>query len=162
PYETVPPLGAPPTLPAREAPLPASHAATGLRTALVIDAACAEDRLRTSVTLAGTPLCQRHAAGPARGVDGWQSPPSGPTVAAQRMADAGRLLAAALFDEPSHRLVTDLLDRLPPGNWIDVVLAAEGAAATLPVELLRLTTAAGADSGPLGLRAGVTITRRVS
>src|SRR5918997_968109 len=50
----------------------------------------------------------------------------------------------------------------PPGDWVDVVWVADGPALDLPVELLRLTTTAGEDLGPLALRAGVTVLRRVA
>lgn len=43
-----------------------------------------------------------------------------------------------------------------------MIWEADGTALELPVELLRLTTATGEDLGPLALRAGVTVLRRVS
>ncbi|MFN2496501.1 MAG: CHAT domain-containing protein, partial [Pseudonocardiaceae bacterium] len=92
----------------------------------------------------------------------WESRRAGPLAAAERMLTAGRQLAAAVFDERAQQLVADLLHRLAPGDWVDLVWEADGAALELPVELLRLTTAAGEDLGPLALRAGVTVLRRVA
>ncbi|MGH4023476.1 MAG: CHAT domain-containing protein, partial [Pseudonocardiaceae bacterium] len=58
--------------------------------------------------------------------------------------------------------MADLLHRLAPGTVVDVVWEAEGVALDLPVELLRLTAASGEDLGPLALRSGVTVRRRVA
>ncbi|MGH3914444.1 MAG: CHAT domain-containing protein, partial [Pseudonocardiaceae bacterium] len=92
----------------------------------------------------------------------WESLRAGPLVAAERMLSAGRQLATTVFDERSQHLVAELLDRLPPGDWVDVVWLADGSAPALPVELLRLSTGTGQDLGPLALRAGVTVLRRVA
>lgn len=92
----------------------------------------------------------------------WESLRAGPLVAAERMLTVRRHLAAAVFDDRSQQLVADVLHRLAPGDWVDVVWVADGAALELPVELLRLRTAAGEDLGPLALRAGVTVIRRVA
>ncbi len=114
------------------------------------------------VALAGTPLCRRESTLPHELRTVWESQQAGPLVAAGRMLTAGRQLAVAVFDDRSHQLVADVLHRLSPGDWVDVVWVADGPALDLPVELLRLTTAAGEDLGPLALRAGATVIRRVA
>jgi hypothetical protein len=158
PFETEPPLGAPPVLPPREV-----FAATpGLRTAVTIRAELQGDRLVAATEVAGTPLGRQEAGVPAEVPAVWQSLRAGPLVAAERMVMAGRALSRAVLEERSEHLVADLVERLPPGDWVDVVWEGDGAATSLPVELLRLTTAAGADLGPLCLRAGVTIRRQVT
>src|SRR5215475_9640895 len=78
------------------------------------------------------------------------------------MLSVGRALAGAVFDEAAHRRVADLVARLQPGDWVDVVLAADDAAVGLPVELLRLTGSDGAELGPLALLGGVTVSRRTT
>ena len=59
-------------------------------------------------------------------------------VAAERMADAGRRLAGMLFDEAGQQLLAGVVDRLPPGDSVEVVLSAAGPLLALPVELIRL------------------------
>lgn len=159
PYETEPPLGTPPVLAPRGAADPAER--PGLRTELLIHATGDGAGLVVDVALAGTPLCHRESTLPHELRTVWESLRAGPLVAADRMLSAGRHLAEAVFDERSQHLVADVVDRLPPGDWVDVVWAGDGPALGLPVELLRLTTAAGEDLGPLALRAGVTVLRRV-
>ncbi|HEX2300737.1 MAG TPA: hypothetical protein VHH34_19905 [Pseudonocardiaceae bacterium] len=67
-----------------------------------------------------------------------------------------------MFEERTQHLVADLLHRLAPGTWVDVVWEADGAVLDLPIELLRLTAASGEDLGPLALCGGVTVLRRVA
>ncbi|MGH3929834.1 MAG: SEFIR domain-containing protein, partial [Pseudonocardiaceae bacterium] len=165
PYEIEPPVGARPNLPSRDTPEPGDAPEPGdrpgLRTELLIHATGEGATLVVDVTLAGTPLCHRETTVPPELRTVWESLRAGPLVAAERMLSAGRQLAAAVFDERSQHLVADMLDRLPPGDWVDVVWVADGPTA-LPVELLRLTTSAGQDLGPLALQAGVTVIRRVA
>ncbi|MCI0690172.1 MAG: CHAT domain-containing protein, partial [Sporichthyaceae bacterium] len=160
PFETVPPLGTVPALPARGG-VAASSPLTELRSELLVEANLDGSRLTVTTRLADTLLCRRESILPRRVLDVWDSLRAGPLVAAERMLSTGRDLAGLLFDEPSQRLVADLLDRLPPGDWVDVVWVTDDAALVVPVELLRLTTTGGDDLGPLALRAGVTVTRRV-
>ncbi|MGH4024282.1 MAG: CHAT domain-containing protein, partial [Pseudonocardiaceae bacterium] len=160
PYEFEPPLGKPPVLAPRGAADPPTR--PGLRTELLIHATGDGAGLVVDVTLAGTPLCRRESTLPHELRTVWESLRAGPLVAAARMLSAGRQLAEAVFDERSQHLVAEVVDRLPPGDWVDVVWAGDGPALGLPVELLRLTTAAGEDLGPLALRAGVTVLRRVA
>ncbi|MGH4013485.1 MAG: CHAT domain-containing protein, partial [Pseudonocardiaceae bacterium] len=166
PYETEPPLGPRPHLAPRGTRQPSRAAEpkdrAGLRTELLINATGDGARLVVDVELAGTPLCHQESALPYELRTAWESLRAGPLVAAGRMLTAGRQLAAAVFDDRSQQLVADLLDRLPPGDWVDVVWVADGPALALPAELLRLTTGTGQDLGPLALRAGVTVIRRVS
>ncbi|MGH4022226.1 MAG: SEFIR domain-containing protein, partial [Pseudonocardiaceae bacterium] len=161
PYETQPPLGKQPVLPPRSTALSEPTRRRGLRSELLINAALNGSMLTVDVTLAGTPLCQRESAISHELRTVWESRHAGPLVAAEWMLSAGWQLAAAVFDERSQQLVGELLDRLPPGDWVDVVWVAEGPALDLPVELLRVTAASGEDLGPLALRAGVTVLRRV-
>ncbi len=119
--------------------------------------------LTVDVALAGTPLqATRQSTLPPELGTVWGSRQAGPLVAAERMLNAGRVLAAAVFDGQSQQLVADLLHRLSPGDWVDLVWPADGPALELPVELLRLAAASGEDLGPLALRAGVTVLRRVA
>ena len=72
-------------------------------------------------------------------------------VAGERLAAAGRALAGALLDEAGQELMAGLLDGLAPQDIAEVVLCAGGEALALPVELIRLRTGAGRETGPLGL-----------
>jgi len=143
PYEVEPPIGAVPHLPSHDASprpsesLPALEPPPSLAHELVLDVILEEGRLRTTTTLAGTPL------GGARGAP----LPSGlgevwgnlSTVGAPaRIADAGRGLMAALLDDAALAQVAELIARSPFGTVVDVVVVAEGAALALPYELLRL------------------------
>ena len=76
------------------------------------------------------------------------------------MAEAGRRLAGVLFDDAAQGLLAAVVDRLPPGDTVEVVLSAAGPLLSLPVELIRLATGAGGEVGPLGLQAGVSVCRR--
>ncbi|MGH3934337.1 MAG: SEFIR domain-containing protein, partial [Pseudonocardiaceae bacterium] len=160
PYEFIPPLGKRPALPSRGARQPGRR--PGLRSELVIHAAVEGTRLMVDVALAKTPLCRRDSALGHELRSVWDSLRADPLVAAGRMLAAGQQLATAVFDDRSRQLVAEMLHQLVPGDWVDVVWVAEGPAADLPVELLRLTTPAGEDLGPLALRTGVTVLRRVA
>ncbi len=164
PYEPEPPLGPRPDLPPRSAaqPAPEPTGQDGLRTELLIEATGDGANLVVDVALAGTPLCHRESTLPYELRTVWESLSGGPLVAAERMLAVGRQLAAAVLDERTRQLVADMLDRLPPGDWFDVVWVVDGATPALPVELLRLTTGDGQDLGPLALRAGVTVIRRMA
>lgn len=90
-----------------------------MRTELLINATGDGAGLVVDVALAGTPLGRRESPVPPELRTVWQSLRSGPLVAAERMLAAGRQLAAAVFDERSHTLVAEVLDRLPPGTgWM--------------------------------------------
>jgi hypothetical protein len=170
--ETEPPLGPIPVLLPRGADGPSAAPSAGspttgsperpaLVTELVIDAGIADDgRLRATVSLAGATLCQRQEWLPAEVADVWRALRQPPADAAQRMADAGRRLAATLLDEAAARLLGDLLNGLPPGDRVEVTLRAGDQALALPVELIRLATDAGAEVGPLALWPGVSVSRQ--
>ena len=81
-------------------------------------------------------------------------------AAGERLAAAGRALAGALLDQAGQELVAGLLDGLAPQDTAEVVLCAGGEALALPVELIRLGTAAGGEVGPLGLMPAVAVSRR--
>ena len=76
------------------------------------------------------------------------------------MAEAGRRLAGALLAEADQQVLAAVLDRLPPGDTVEVVLSAVRAALSLPVELIRLATGDRRETAPLGLLAGVSVVRR--
>ena len=59
-------------------------------------------------------------------------------------------------------MLAAVVDRLPPGDKVEVVLGAAGPLLSLPVELVRLATGTGGEVGPLGLAAGVSVCRRPS
>jgi len=66
------------------------------------------------------------------------------------------------MDEASQRLIGDLLHQLRPGEQAGFVLEAPGPALALPVELIRLTTSAGTEAGPLALLPAVSVSRRLA
>ncbi|MGW3603291.1 CHAT domain-containing protein [Micromonospora sp. NPDC005161] len=169
PLDVDPPLGMPRPLPPRpRAALPAetpdrdAKVSSSLRTQLLIEARMVDDMLECSVSLAGTPVGTRQSRVPAEVWQVWQALRAGPRVAVERMFAVGPVLANAVFDQDGHRLVADLVGRLRPGDWVEVLLTASDAALTLPVELLRLTGADGRDLGPLALIAGVSVRRQVA
>ena len=71
-------------------------------------------------------------------------------VAGERMAAAGRLLAGALLAGTISSCWPGCLTALTPGDTAEVVLSAAGEALALPVELIRLRTAAGGEAGRWG------------
>ena len=109
---------------------------------MVIEAALAEDgQVASAVWLAGSLLCQRQAPLPAEVAGVWEALRLPALAAADRMAEAGRQLAGdAAGRRTAQRLLAAVLDRLPPGDTVEVVLAADGPALSLPVELIRLAS----------------------
>ena len=177
--ETEPPLGTVPVLPLRggtpqAAAQPEAGAAVaaapaaggeqpGLRTEVVIEAALSEDGILTSaVWLAGAELCRREAQLPGEVAEVWGALRLPALAAGDRMAEAGRRLAAALLDAGTQQLLARMANHLRPGDGLDVVLAASGPALALPVELIRLASESGGQVGPLGLLAGVSVARRIA
>ena len=141
PYEIEPPLGEIPELPSRDAtaapPLPALEPPPALLHEIVLDVVLDEGRLRTTTTMAGTPLGDtREAPVPAGLSDVWRDLSTAGAPA--RLIDAGRRLMAALLDDDGLAQVVELIDRSPIGEVVEVVVVAEGAALALPYELLRL------------------------
>jgi tetratricopeptide (TPR) repeat protein len=160
PGEVEPPLGAVPYLPPRGQGVVAGVARAALSTEVLIEASLAGDgRVVSAVSLGGSPLCQRTAALPPQVTEVWSALGVPPLVASDRLAEAGRRLAGVLLDDDAQRLLATVADRLPPGDTIEVVLAAAGPLLSLPVELIRLATEAG-EVGPLGLQPGVSVYRR--
>jgi CHAT domain/SEFIR domain/AAA ATPase domain len=162
PWETEPPLGGIPDLPPRDTSLAAIAAAArpGLGTQVLIEARAAENgQVTSAVWLAGSPLCQRTAPLPAEVAGVWGALELPALMAAERMAAAGRRLAGVLLDDAGQRVLAGVLDKLTPGQTAEVVLCAEGLAAPLPVELIRLATDGGGEAGPLGLLPGVSVYR---
>ena len=163
PSETEPPLGAVPVLPPRQAPAGLGPAGAALRTEVLIQARITGDgQLASAVWVGGSPLCQRQAPVPAEVAGVWAGLRLPAPEAAQRMAVAGRRLAAALLDDAGVQLLGGLLHRLPPGELAHVVLSGSGAVLSLPVELVRLATEAGVEVGPLALLPGVSVSRRLA
>jgi tetratricopeptide (TPR) repeat protein len=162
PSEIEPPLGSVPVLAPRGAEGTAAVAPTrpGLRTEVVIEAAVSDGVLVSAVWVAGSLLCQRRVPLPGEVASVWAALGLPGVVAGQRMAHAGRRLAAALLEEAGQRLLGGLVDQLAPGDSVEVMLSASGAALALPVELIRLGTDAGAEVGPLGLLPAVSVSRR--
>jgi hypothetical protein len=66
-----------------------------------------------------------------------------------------------LLDDAGQRLLAGMLDTLPPGDTVEVVLSGAGLVASLPVELIRLATN-GREVGPLGLLPRVSVYRRLA
>ncbi|MFI7430062.1 tetratricopeptide repeat protein [Micromonospora sp. NPDC049836] len=169
PLDRDPPLGTVRPLPPR--PRTASRAESTdhgtavpspLRSQLLVEASLADDVLSCTVSLAGSPVCTRQSRISSEVWQVWQGLQAGPQVAAQRMYAVGQSLAQAVFDQDGHRLVADLVSRLRPGDWVEVVLSAADGALMLPIELLRLAGPDAEDLGPLGLIAGVSVRRQVA
>ena len=130
---------------------------------MLIQARITEDgQLASAVWVGGSPLCQRQVPVPAEVAGVWAGLRLPAPEAAQRMAVAGRGLAAALLDDAGVRLLGGLLHRLPPGEPAHVVLSGSGTALSLPVELVRLITEAGVEVGPLALLPGISVSRRLA
>jgi tetratricopeptide (TPR) repeat protein len=165
---------APPAAPLPAAPQPVAGTAVpsepgagpdqpGLRTEVVIEAALSEDGVLTSaVWLAGAELCRRQAPLPGEVAEVWGALRLPALAAGDRMAEAGRRLAAALLDDDTQHMLAGMVNRLRPGDTVEVVLAASGPALSLPIELIRLASEAGQESQPLGLLAGVSVARRIT
>ena len=161
PLETVPGLGPVPSLPPRGTDPASGLARPPLRTRVLIEARVAGDgQVASAVWLGGSLLCQRQAPLPAEVAGVWGALRLPPLAAAGRVAEAGRRLAGVLFDDAAQRVLAGVVDRLPPGDSVEVVLSAEGPLLSLPVELVRLASQGGAEAGPLGLQAGVSVCRR--
>ena len=161
PAETEPDLGAVPYLPSRGPGPAAGPARPVLRTEVVIEARPSDDgQVASAVWLGGSLLCQRREPLPAEVAGVWGALRLPSLAAAERMADAGRRLAGMLFDEAAQQLLAGVVDRLPPGDAVEVTLDAAGPLLSLPVELIRLGTEAGGEVGPLALQAGVSVCRR--
>ncbi len=167
PGEVEPPLGPRPDLPSRDTAMPprdSGAVATVVRpvrrTQVLIEADRDEDgQVASTVWLAGSLLCQREAPAPVELAGLWEALRLPPLAAADRMVEAGRRLAGMLMDEAAQRAVAAELDRLAPGDTVEVVLAAAGPLLSLPIELIRLVRDGG-ETGPLGLMPGVSVYRR--
>lgn len=146
PWEVTPPLGTIPVLPSRDTALSTTPASTGpmLHTEVVIEASLEGGELISAVWLAGAQLCRQRVPLPPGVAGVWAALRLPPLAAGERMAEAGRRLAGALLDEPGEQALGGLLAGLPPGDTVEVVLAADGPALALPVELLRLASDTGA------------------
>jgi hypothetical protein len=169
PWETTPPLGPRPVL------VPRGHRAgsatagkpaagrPGLRTEVLITArVAAGGRVGSSVWLAGAQLCQQEAPLPVEAASVWEALSLPALVAAERMAQAGRQLAGMLLDAGSEQRLAEVLERMGPGDSAEVMLLADGRLLSLPVELIRLGSASNAETGPLGLMPGVSVSRRLA
>jgi len=168
PFETEPSLGSVPVLPARGiAAVPGVSRQfevgqpSGPRTVVVLRVRLVDSELVTETVVAGTVLGTRAVVFRAALLDGWAALDDPPAAALAALAEAGRALTAALFEADTERVIAQLVDSLPPGGGVDVVFDGVGPAIELPIELMRLRTAAGVDLGPLCLLGGVTIMRRL-
>jgi hypothetical protein len=164
PGELMPPLGRVPLLPPRggERGMVASRR-PGLHTEVVIEAAVSPNGVVSSaIWVAGSLLSARQQPLPPEVSRVWAALHLPAAVAGDRVAEAGRLLTDVLLADEDQVLLGALLERLPAGDSAGVVLCAFGTALSLPVELVRLRTASGSEAGPLGLLAGVSVTRRVA
>jgi hypothetical protein len=159
-----PPLGPVPVLlPEGAAPPAAAGLAErpGLRTEIVIQAGLSpEGVVESAVWVAGSLACGQRGPLPAEVREVWRALGLPGLVAGERLAVAGRVLAGVLLDRAGQELVAGLLDGLAPQDTAEVVLCAGGEALALPVELIRLGTAAGGEVGPLGLMPTAAVSRR--
>ncbi|WP_322767000.1 CHAT domain-containing protein, partial [Frankia sp. Cr1] len=145
PGETEPPVGQVPPLGVR-APVLSSETG-GARVAglvrpvrqdLTVEVTVTERQLRCRTVLAGTVLGERSGPVPV-GMDRvWDGLGGVPLVVEAGLAEAGRRLCAALFDPETLGRIVDLADHSPWGSTVELVVAADGAAAGWPFELLRL------------------------
>jgi tetratricopeptide (TPR) repeat protein len=154
-------LGSLLTLPVRDTNVgTTAFARPSLRTELVIESKASDTgQLASTAWLAGACLGSRSTTIPAEVSRVWTALQLPPEAAAERMADAGRRLAAAMFDDATDSLLGEILRGLPAGERLDVTLAADQSSLSLPVELLRLS-ASGHEVGPLGLLPGISVSRR--
>ncbi|WP_432993455.1 CHAT domain-containing protein [Dactylosporangium sp. CA-233914] len=129
-------------------------AAAAPRHELRIAVAVAKSRLRATVTLAGTVLCERDEPLPFGRDEVWDliDLPG----AEARLARLGQRLSAALFDDDTLDDLTTLVSTAVEGCVIDVVFEGDGPAHELPFELIRL-----ADQRILATVEGVRTTRMV-
>ncbi|GAA0486448.1 hypothetical protein Ade02nite_10230 [Paractinoplanes deccanensis] len=160
PLDVEPPLGEIRRLSSRTAPPVAVPPRPALATELTIDVVVDGPRLTSEVFLAGAPVCRREADLPPELTGVWQALSGPPAVARDRLTAAGLALAEAVFDEAGRRVVADVVAGLRPGDEVQAVWRAEGAAAGLPVELIELTTSSGRRLGPLALVGGVSVRRQ--
>jgi hypothetical protein len=65
-----------------------------------------------------------------------------------------------LLGEDAETVLAGLVEAMSAEDTVEVVLCADGDALGLPVELIRLRTAAGGEVGPLGLLPAVALCRR--
>jgi hypothetical protein len=168
PGEVEPELGPRPDLPPRDTTVPPPRDSGVVvtvvrpvrRTQVLIEADRAEDgQVSSAVWLGGSLLCQGQAPEPAELAGLWGALRLPPLAASDRMVEAGRRLAGMLMDEAAQRAVATELDRLAPGDSVEVVLAAAGPLLSLPIELIRLVRDGG-ETVPLGLMPGVSVYRR--
>ena len=156
------PLGPVPVLPPRGAAPPAAAGRPGLRTEIVIQARLsAEGVVESAAWVAGSLACRQRRLLPVEVGEVWGALGLPGLVAGERLAVAGRALAGVLLDQAGQELVAGLLDGLAPQDTAEVVLCAGGEALALPVELIRLGTAAGGEIGPLGLMPTVAVSHRL-
>ena len=120
----------------------------------------AEGVVESAVRVAGSLACRQRRPLPAEVREVWGALGLPGLVAGERLAVAGRALAGVLLDQAGQELVAGLLDGLAPQDTAEVVLCAGDQALALPVELIRLGTAAGGEIGPLGLMPAVAVSRR--
>ena len=163
--ELMPPLGPVPVLSPHggELGLTAASQRPVLHTEVVIEAAVSPDGVvESAVWVAGSRLSARQRPLPPEVSRVWAALQLPGAVAGNLIAEAGRLLADVLLADDDQALLGALLERLPAGDSAGVVLCASGTALALPVELVRLRTGSGSETGPLGLLAGVSVTRRVA
>ena len=162
PGVVMPPLGTVPDLPPHGTTVTVEPNRPGLHTEVVIEAALpAGDELESAVWVAGSLLSHRRVPLPPEVRAVWEALSLPALVAADRVAAAGRRLAAALLTGADQEVLGSLLNRIAAGDSAEVVLSASGAALSLPLELIRLRTGGG-EVGPLGLLAGVSVARRPS
>ena len=125
----------------------------------MIEAALSAGVLESAVWVAGSLLSHRQVPLPAEVTRVWGALTLPAVVAEERMAAAGRRLAGRCWPAPTASAGPDA-ERLPPGGTAQVVLCADAAALSLPVELIRLATGDGPETAPLGLLPTVSVARR--
>ena len=112
-----------------------------------------DEEAASAVWLGGSLLCQRQAPLPAE-VAGVGRAAAAVPSGGRTGGGGGRRLAGVLFDEAAQRLLATVVDQLPPGDTVEVVLSAAGPLLSLPVELIRLATGQAGRWGRWGCSRG--------
>ena len=132
-----------------------------MHTEVVIEAGLAAGGVvESAVWAAGSLVCRRREPLPPEVARVWGVLGLPGVLAGERLAAAGRALAGVLLTGDGQELVAGLLEGMTAEDTAEVVLCAAGEALGLPVELIRLRTAGGVETAPLGLMSAVAVSRR--
>ena len=154
------PLGVVPVLPPEGSAAVGVAGRRGVHTEVVIEAGLAGGVVESAVWAAGSLVCRRRELLPPGVAGVWGALRLPGVLAGERLAAAGRALAGVLLTRDGQELVAGLLEGMTAQDTAEVVLCAAGDALGLPVELIRLRTAGGGETAPLGMMSAVAVSRR--